>query len=116
MANDLQRDLKVLTLFIGLYCRHRHGQAAKQPASMKLCDISAVAGRDVLVCADCAKLLKHAIVKRTYCPIHPKPQCKHCPSHCYAPEYRAKIQEVMRFSGRKMVMSGRLDYLLHLLF
>ena len=116
MANDLQRDLKVLALFIGLYCRHRHENAVKQPARMKSCDVTAVAGREVMVCNDCTKLLKHAIVKRTFCPMDPKPQCKHCPSHCYAPEYRAKIQEVMRFSGKKMLLSGRLDYLFHLLF
>jgi hypothetical protein len=46
----------------------------------------------------------------------PKPMCKHCPSHCYRPSYRARIREVMKFSGRKMVLSGRLDFLLHLLF
>jgi hypothetical protein len=46
----------------------------------------------------------------------PKPACKHCPQHCYAPRYRDEIREVMRYSGRKLVMSGRVDYLVHLLF
>jgi hypothetical protein len=46
----------------------------------------------------------------------PKPACKHCPSHCYHPDYRKRIREVMRYSGRNMVLGGRLDYLYHLLF
>jgi len=48
--------------------------------------------------------------------MHPKPACKHCPSHCYHPTYRAKIRQVMKFSGKKMLLGGRLDYLIHLLF
>jgi hypothetical protein len=48
--------------------------------------------------------------------MHPKPACKHCPAHCYHPTYRARIREVMKFSGRKMLLGGRLDYLFHLLF
>jgi len=41
--------------------------------------------------------------------------CKHCPEHCYAPRYRAQIREVMRYSGPRLVLRGRLDYLWHLL-
>jgi hypothetical protein len=48
--------------------------------------------------------------------MNPKPMCKHCPNHCYHPTYRAKIREVMQFSGRKLLLGGRVDYLLHLLF
>ena len=50
------------------------------------------------------------------CPMSPKPSCKHCPSHCYHPTCRARIREVMKFSGRRLVMTGRLDLLFHVLF
>lgn len=40
-------------------------------------------------------------------------QCKHCPDHCYYPTYREQIRKVMAFSGRQMVVRGRLDYLDH---
>jgi hypothetical protein len=114
--DELRRDLKTLALFISLYCRYRHQDQPKAVACVKGHDVSSIAGRPVELCAECTKLLIHAFVKRTNCPMDPKPMCKHCPSHCYAPAYRAKIQEVMRFSGKKMLFAGRLDYLFHLLF
>jgi hypothetical protein len=116
MADELERDLKTLALFISLYCRYKHCDAAKSVAQMKTHDVGAIAGRTIELCPDCTKLLVHAFVKRSNCPMDPKPMCKHCPSHCYAPVYRAKIREVMRYSGKKMLFAGRLDYLFHLLF
>jgi hypothetical protein len=114
--DELRRDLKTLALFISLYCRYRHQDRPKATACMREHDVSGIAGKAVELCPECTKLLMHAFVKRTNCPMDPKPMCKHCPSHCYAPAYRAKIQEVMRFSGKKMLLAGRLDYLFHLLF
>ena len=83
---------------------------------MKTHDVDAIARKPVVLCEECTKLLVHAFTKRTHCPMHPKPACKHCPSHCYHPTYRAKIRQVMKFSGKKMLLGGRLDYLFHLLF
>jgi len=112
----LERDLQSLARFIEVYCRHRHADVSKRPVELKHHDIAALTGRPVHLCPDCTRLITHAFTKRSNCPLRPKPQCKHCPSHCYHPTYRKKIQEVMRFSGMKILMSGRLDYLLHLLF
>jgi hypothetical protein len=116
MASEMDRDLRTLALFISLYCRYRHAQEHKEPVQLKTHDVSAIAGRAIDLCPECTKLLTHAFVKRSHCPMDPKPQCKHCPQHCYHPTYRAKIQEVMRFSGKKMLFAGRLDYLFHILF
>ncbi len=33
-----------------------------------------------------------------------KPACKDCPIHCYAPQKRKMIQEVMRWSGPRMML------------
>jgi len=112
----LERDLRTLALFIHLYCQHRHAGALKGPAQLKSHDVQAIAGKSLNLCDSCCKLLAHALVKRSHCPMEPKPACKHCPVHCYHPDYRLQIQEVMKFSGRKMVLGGRLDYLFHLLF
>jgi len=116
MRDPILKDLKVLATFIGVYCKHRHGDAPKTPVQMKTHDVQAIAGKPVVLCAPCSKLLAHAFVKRSHCPHSPKPACKDCPSHCYHPDYRAQIRQVMKYSGRRLVMSGRLDYLLHLLF
>ena len=116
MRNDPYRDHKTLAMFISLYCRHKHKTAEKRLVEFKTHDVTAIAGRSIILCEECRKLLMHAWVKRSHCPMDPKPQCKHCPSHCYHPTYRAQIREVMRFSGRKMLLGGRLDYVFHLLF
>ncbi|WP_428939555.1 nitrous oxide-stimulated promoter family protein [Fontivita pretiosa] len=115
-ADELRHDLKTLALFISLYCRYQHKQACKAPVQLKTHDVQAIAGRPILLCPQCTKLLAHAFVKRTHCPMDPKPMCKHCPSHCYHPTYREQIRQVMRYSGKKLLFAGRLDYLFHLLF
>lgn len=112
----LERDLRTLVRFVAIYCRRQHRGAAKSPPRMKSFDVTALANEEIELCTACTELLTHALVKRAHCPMHPKPACKHCPSHCYHPKYRSQIQEVMKFSGRHIVLTGRLDYLFHLLF
>jgi hypothetical protein len=113
---SLDRDLRTLALFIQLYCRYQHAKSHKQVVSIPTHDVTAIAGKPIVVCPECAKLLTHAFVKRSCCPMDPKPMCKHCPNHCYHPKYRQQIREVMKYSGKAMLLRGRLDYLFHLLF
>jgi hypothetical protein len=110
----LRKDLRTLALFIRIYCHARHqGQSI---VALKGLNLQEITGKPVDLCPDCAMLLHHALIKRMHCPRDPKPSCKNCPSHCYASEYRMKIREVMRFSGKRLILSGRLDYIIHLLF
>ena len=112
----LRRDLKTLAMFIHIYCKYKHSGLVRAPVQLKTHDVRAVAGRSIVCCDECRKLLAHAFTKRSHCPMDPKPMCKHCPSHCYAPHYRDQIRQVMKYSGKKLLFSGRLDYLYHLLF
>jgi hypothetical protein len=112
----LDKDLRVLVRFITIYCDHRHAEAAREAFALQGVDGRVLGKRPVVLCHPCRKLLAHALVKRSRCPLDPKPACKHCPVHCYHPTYRQNIREVMRYSGRRLVLSGRLDLLYHLLF
>ena len=111
----IDRDLHTLTRFIEVCCNHWHKRDARSEVSLKGMNIHALMGRSIVLCGGCAKLLAHAVYKRSHCPMDPKPACKKCPSHCYHPMFRQQIREVMKFSGRKLVLSGRLDYLWHLI-
>lgn len=111
----LRRDLRTLAGFIDIYCRGRHGEAERGPVRLRNIDVERRHGRPLRLCRACARLAAHAVMKRLYCPYEPKPSCKKCPTHCYAPEYRAQIRAVMKYAGRRLVLSGRLDYLWHLL-
>jgi len=111
----LEKDLRVLARFIEVYCRSWHKDQPRSEVILKGHDLRALMGRTIRLCDDCFKLLAHAFYKRSRCPLNPKPACKHCPQHCYHPLFRRQIREVMKYSGRKLVLSGRLDYLWHLI-
>lgn len=112
----LRRDLRTLAMFVEVYCRNRHEHAPKADARLKVPHLDALVDRTVSLCPDCSKLLAHAIVKRVRCPLDPKPACKHCPTHCYRPQYREGIRNVMKYSGLRLALRGRVDYLWRLLF
>ena len=113
--NEITKDLRVLARFIEVYCNRWHRSEPRSEVSLKDLDIVSMMGRPLTLCHECTRLLAHAVYKRSHCPMHPKPACKHCPNHCYHPLYRQQIREVMKYSGRKLVLSGRLDYLWHLI-
>lgn len=108
----LTRDLKTLAVFVQIYCDGHHRSVPRGPLHLR----APVALPPVDLCRDCQKLLAHAVVMRVRCPLDPKPACKKCPTHCCAPTYRRQVRAVMRYSGRRLVLGGRLDYLYHLLF
>jgi hypothetical protein len=91
-----EKETELLRQFIEIFCREKHHQTT--------------------LCAECSELLAYATKKRDLCPYKPKPKCKHCQTHCYAPAYRAKIKEVMKFSGMYLVKRGRLDLVVGYLF
>jgi len=63
------------------------------------------------LCPECAALIAYARRRLEHCPYDPKPKCKKCPTHCYKPEMRARVREIMKFSGMHFVKRGRVDWL-----
>ena len=52
-----------------------------------------------------AELLEYAKLRLTRCKFGDnKPNCKRCPIHCYKADMRAKIREIMRWSGPRMIV------------
>lgn len=110
------KDLKILRDFIYIFCREKHRQESKEVFSVKDAGIRQALGeKNLLLCQDCSRLLNHAMAKLLLCSYDPKPKCKNCETHCYAPGYRERIQEVMKFSGMYMIKHGRVDLMLHYL-
>ncbi len=111
------RDIKVLAGFISIFCREKHRAAEKDVFDVRDERLRRVLQKENLaLCADCRKLLHHGIAKLMLCPYDPKPMCKKCETHCYAPGYRERVREVMRFSGAYLIKHGRLDLLIHYKF
>ncbi len=56
------------------------------------------------LCEECQDLYDYAKKRVNHCPfMETKTFCSNCKVHCYKPEYREKIKEVMRFSGPRMM-------------
>lgn len=106
-----KKDLRVLAAFVRVYCRAKHAGRALETVEGK-----GIGTGEILLCRECAELLAYAWEKRRRCPLDPKPSCKKCHIHCYGKDYREKLRSVMAFSGRRMVLRGRIDYLWHYLF
>jgi hypothetical protein len=78
-------EARTVAAMIHIYCRARHGAADG-------------------LCADCAGLLAYAEARIEKCPFGvDKPVCNKCTVHCYKPEMRDQIKEVMRFAGPRMM-------------
>jgi len=110
-----RKDLKVLALFTAAYCGARH---VAEKSSLPVADpeLKGMGLERFRLCTECREFLDYAFVRRIKCPLDPKPTCKHCHVHCYRPGHREKVREVMRFSGRRLILRGRLDLLWHYFF
>ncbi len=86
MSND--RESRTIEAMVGIYCAAHHTQHAGQA---ELCD-------------ECRELLDYALVRLGRCPFQPqKPTCAKCLIHCYRPDRREQIREVMKFAGPRMI-------------
>lgn len=110
LTNQELKDLCLLARFIACWCQEQHDTVSRQPLETD----AELPGH--LLCSDCRELLAYAIARRRACPLDPKPACKDCPIHCYQPERRNEIRKIMRFSGRHLILRGRLNLLWHYFF
>lgn len=80
-----EREKKIVSEMIALYCRKKHGTKNG-------------------LCPECAALNAYAKMRSDKCPfMETKTFCSNCKVHCYKPDMRQKIREVMRFSGPRML-------------
>jgi len=105
-------DIKTLIKFVGIYCKENHN-GEKKTFHFKLLDIKEIEKKEVSLCPECTRLLTYGLTMRLRCPHEVKPMCKKCETQCYHGEYKAKIREVMKFSGMYMIKHGRVDMLYH---
>ncbi len=80
-----EREKEMVNLMITLYCRKKHHY------------------RNGL-CEECESLKQYAWERSDRCPfMETKTFCSNCKVHCYKPEMRERIRQVMRFSGPRMI-------------
>lgn len=95
----MRREARTVTLMIQKYCRDHHQQI-----------------HDAIPCPDCAELLRYALARLEHCPFQEgKSTCAKCPIHCYTPEKRGRIREVMRYAGPRLIWAHPWLSIMHLL-
>lgn len=96
-SNRLIREYDTIEKMIILYCRAKHLTGAT-------------------VCSECQDLLNYASERLKCCKFgEHKPVCAKCPIHCYRKDMRAKVVEVMRYAGPRMIYRHPSLALLHIL-
>jgi hypothetical protein len=106
-----KKDINLLGKFVEVYCQAKHRGAVRAVVTLPA-DLGARG-----LCPECTSFLGYAITRRLKCPLEAeKPTCKHCRTHCYAKPQLAKAKEIMAFSGRRLMLRGRLDYIWHYFF
>lgn len=92
----LRRERKTVRAMVKLYCSHMHVAEG--------------------LCAQCAALADYADRRLDLCPYGAeKPACTRCPIHCYRPDPRERMREVMRFAGPRMLLRHPWYAILHLI-
>ena len=67
-------------------------------------------------CPECAQLDEYAALRTRRCrKMHVKTSCDACENHCYKPEMRERIRQVMRYSGPRMITRHPIAAIRHLL-
>ena len=81
-----EREKRMVSQMIALYCRKKHHTRGD-------------------LCPQCAALDAYAKMRADKCPfMETKTFCSNCRIHCYKPDMRAKIREVMCFAGPRMIL------------
>ena len=77
---------------IRIYCLGNHKESRKEEG---------VKGKEL--CSKCKERAESAAFRLEKCPFkRNKGFCSYCKIHCYKPEYRAEMKEVMKYSGPKV--------------
>lgn len=106
-----KKDIRLIGKFVEVYCTGKHRGAERTSLALP----EGMGERSL--CPECASFLTYAITRRLKCPLEAeKPSCKHCRTHCYAKPQLAKVKEIMAYSGRTLMLRGRLDYIWHYFF
>lgn len=113
---QVTKDTRLLGDFSVIYCRGVHADATRVPLVSDGAALGVYGKKLPVVCEQCAGLLRYAEKRRAYCPKDPKPFCSHCDTHCYKPEMRESMREVMRYAGPRSMLHGHaIDGIKHLI-
>lgn len=94
----LDREAETVSAMIAVFCKGHHRNRGRG------------------LCAACSELADYALLRLKNCRYGiNKPVCRNCKTHCYKPEYRDRIRDVMRYGGPRMLGKHPVLAVMHLL-
>lgn len=94
--STIRYEKETVEKMIHLYCRKKHKTKSEH------------------LCPDCEAIRNYALERLDKCPFgDEKSSCNRCKVHCYKPEMRQRIREIMRFSGPRMLIYYPFDFVKH---
>ena len=94
----MRREHKTIEAVIEIYCRDHHKSARGS------------------LCGECQSLQAYALQRLDRCPFQEtKSTCAKCSVHCYKPDMRRRVREVMVYAGPRMLVYHPILAILHLL-
>jgi hypothetical protein len=83
----MQRERKTIEILHQIYCHDHHASRAGE------------------LCPQCQGLCDYAVGRLERCPFQEnKSTCANCAVHCYKPEMRERIREIMLYAGPRMLL------------
>ena len=97
MSSRIEREKRTVSLMIDIYCSRHHKSSGG-------------------LCPDCSSLLAYAHGRLDRCPKgNGKTSCRKCEIHCYAPQRKQQIREVMRYVGPRMIYISPMEAIRHII-
>lgn len=97
LQGALQTEMKTVSAMIEIYCRAHHHSRQR-------------------LCTECEELKHYAAMRLDRCPYgESKPTCNRCPIHCYKPEPKERMRQVMIYAGPRMLLPHPILAIRHLL-
>ena len=94
----MRREARTIEAMVQIYCHDKHGMPRGE------------------LCAGCQEMQVYAGLRLEKCPYQEhKTTCVTCPTHCYKPDRREEVREVMRYAGPKMLWKHPYLTIMHLL-
>lgn len=97
MKTKIAYEKQTIERMLLVYCRLKHNRKGKSP-----------------LCENCKSLKEYAHARLTNCMFgEEKPACRKCPVHCYKPDMKKEIKEVMQYAGPRMLFFYPKDFVIH---
>ncbi|MGL4518257.1 MAG: nitrous oxide-stimulated promoter family protein [Phocaeicola sp.] len=120
MNKQQEADFYIVSVMIERYCKDHHATISSTSTADRATPYTQEEEQKesckAQLCATCTALLNYAQQRIERCPLgSEKKLCQGCKIHCYAPQKRSQIREVMKYSGKRILFTHPLTTLRHLI-